>query len=452
MACALIALAETHAHDNGFIGFDARAVAAAFDAPTPDAPPDGPLAGIPFAVKDNIDALPFPTTGGCPALGKHHPATDAPAVARVRAAGARLVGKTNLHELAIGVTSNNTVFGPVRNPYDRRRIAGGSSGGNGAVIARGIVPFALGTDTGGSVRIPAAFCDIAGFRPTSGRYPDGGVLMLSPTRDTVGVMAATVADAALVDAVIAPAEDVPLPAWPLRLGVLAGARAGLAAVVDATIAAALDRLADAGVALVPVDDPELEGLEERMGNAIVICEAAGWWHRFTSQQLGLSLMDFAEEIASPDVRDLFERMEALAIGHRPDYRAAMAGGRAALQARCAALFAGQGLDALVTATVPVQPPLIGEDDDFMADGIALPTLVTLTRASALASIAGLPSLSIPAGLDRSGLPVGLQLDGPAGSDRRLLAIGEVVEKVLDGVPLSPRGRGRGPLAVGPVGG
>ncbi|MGF1626909.1 MAG: amidase family protein, partial [Alphaproteobacteria bacterium] len=192
----------------------------------------------------------------------------------------------------------------------------------------------------------------------------------------------------------------------------------------------LDRLADAGAVLEPVDEPELEQVDARMGYAIVLCEAARWWHHFAADRLGMSLMDLAEEIASRDVRDLFERLEALSIGLRPDCQAAMAHGRPALQARCASIFAERSLDALLTATVPVQPPFVGEDDDLVADGVALPTFPTLTEACALAAVAGLPSLSIPAGLDAGGLPVGLLLDGPAGGDRRLLAVGAAVERVV----------------------
>lgn len=160
----------------------------------------GPLAGIPIGVKDNIDVAGFATTGGSPALKDYRPGADAPAVTALRQAGAILCCKLNMHELAFGVTTDNATFGRVFNPFDNDRTAGGSSGGSGAAVARGIVPVALGTDTGGSVRIPASFCGVAGFRPSTGRYPTGGVLPLSQMRDTIGVIAATVADLCEVDA------------------------------------------------------------------------------------------------------------------------------------------------------------------------------------------------------------------------------------------------------------
>ena len=418
--------ALAHCDDNIFINLDERAFLTAFEGE----PPPGPLSGIPFAVKDNIDALPFPTTGGCPALGEYRPEGDAPAVARVRAAGARMVGKTNMHELALGITGNNAAFGPVRNPFDRRRVAGGSSGGSAAAVARGIVPFALGTDTGGSVRIPAAFCNIVGFRPTVGRYPAEGVLTLSPTRDTIGVMAATVADTSLVDSVLTGEEPLTPPSGAFRLGILADARPRLSAAVDSVTTRALDTLTHAGVELVPIQSPALEAVDGRLGNVIALCEVEAFWHGFAARTLGLSLVEFAEEIASPDVRDLFLRLEALAVSLRPDYEAAMHEGRPVLQQTYTEAMNMHEVDAVLTVTVPVQPPLIGEDELLQSDGATLPTFQTVTGHSALASVTGFPSLSLPAGLDSDGLPVGLQIEAAAGRDRALLAVAARLEREL----------------------
>jgi mandelamide amidase len=185
----------------------------------------GALAGVPIAVKDNIDVLPFPTTGASPALLDHMPRVDAPVVTRLRTAGAVIIGKTSLHELAFGITSNNAHFGAMPNPFDATRVPGGSSGGSALVLARGVVPLALGSDTGGSARIPAAFCNVVGLRPTTGRYPGEGVLNLSPTRDTIGPMATTIQDVAALDAVISGETAHVLDGRPLRLR--AAARLGL---------------------------------------------------------------------------------------------------------------------------------------------------------------------------------------------------------------------------------
>ena len=181
----------------------------------------GRLAGLPVPVKDNFDTADMPTTGGTPGLRDHRPRHNAPVVQRLIDEGACIMGKLNMHELAYGITSNNGAFGAVRNPYDPSRIPGGSSGGSGAAVAARMAPVALGSDTGGSVRIPAALCGVAGMRPTTGRYSQAGVVPISHTRDTAGPLARSVADLALFDSVI---TGVPndLPTIPLR-----GARIGV---------------------------------------------------------------------------------------------------------------------------------------------------------------------------------------------------------------------------------
>ena len=201
---------------------------------------DSPLLGIPFAVKDNIDVLGLPTTGGTELLRSSFPSETATVVSRITGAGAVVVGKTNLHELAFGITSNNGSFGPVRNPHDPERSAGGSSGGSAVAVALGIVPFALGTDTGGSMQIPAAHCGIVGMRPSTGRYPADGVLRLSPTRDTIGVMASTVSDVAFIDGIITGEGELPATdLGTVRLGIPAS---GFFPGVDARIRNRFDAL------------------------------------------------------------------------------------------------------------------------------------------------------------------------------------------------------------------
>lgn len=395
----------------------------------PHIPSAGPMAGIPFGVKDNIDCLPFATTGGTPALAGHYPTIDAPPVARIKAAGGYVPVKLNLHELAFGITSNNAAFGPVRNPFDPARVAGGSSGGNAAAIARAIVPFALGTDTGGSTRIPAAFCGIAGFRPSTGRYPDGGVLTLSTTRDTIGPMAVNCADLAEVDALIAPEHDTALP-QSLRIGVL-WAASGLSAAVDAAMADVFARLGSAaGITLIPLRVPDFDNLDARFGNAIVLCQAFGVWTRFAQQKAGLSLAEFAAQIASPDVRALFTALPDIAAAEADVYAAAVASDLPALRAAYAKLFADHALDAISMPTVPVPPPLIGEDAMMQTDLGPRPTFPTVTAHTALATLTGAPSLAIPAGFDSNGLPVSLMIEALPAQDRLLLTLGQRIETIL----------------------
>ncbi|WP_170975685.1 amidase family protein [Rhizobium sp. FY34] len=411
--------------DNSIIGVDADAGWSI----------EGPLSGIPFGVKDNIDSLPFATTGGSPGLTDYFPATDAPAVARLKAAGGYVPVKLSLHELAFGITSNNSHAGPVRNPYDPKRVAGGSSGGNAAAVARSVIPFALGTDTGGSTRIPAAFCGIAGFRPSTGRYPSGGVLTLSTTRDTIGPMAVDCSDLLEIDGLIVPEEQgVPVIARRLRIGLL-NASAGLSLQTDAAFGKAILALEAAGVAdFVPLDVPAFADLDERMGHAIVFNEAADVWERFCREKRGLSLSAFAELIASPDVRHVFGSLEHLALETRPAFERAVHGGLlGALRKDYADLFSANGLDLIAMPTSPVPPPFIGEDMTMATDLGLKSTFDTVARNTALATLTGAPSLSIPAGLDAGGLPVGLMIEGRPGEDRFVLAAGARIESVLKGL-------------------
>ncbi|MBL4876142.1 MAG: indole acetimide hydrolase, partial [Cohaesibacteraceae bacterium] len=163
---------------------------------------NGVLCGLPVAIKDNINTTGYPTTAGTTALLGHTPKENAPVIRSLINAGAYVGAKTNMHELAFGITSNNAVTGPVLNPFDNSRIPGGSSGGTAAAVAAGILPIGLGSDTGGSCRVPAALCGLVGFRPTTGRYNSNGVVPISHTRDTVGTIARTVGDVELFDQVL----------------------------------------------------------------------------------------------------------------------------------------------------------------------------------------------------------------------------------------------------------
>lgn len=201
------ALIDRTGNDAGkaYITFDpdgARAAAKTADSLQKDGAELGPLHGVPIVVKDNIAAEGLPATGGTPALKNWVPSSDAEVLAKLKEAGAILLGKTNLHELAFGITSNNAAFGAVANAYDSRRFAGGSSGGTGAAVGGHLAPAGLGTDTGGSVRIPAALNGVAGLRPSSGRYLQGGIIPISKTRDTAGPLARSVEDLVLIDGII----------------------------------------------------------------------------------------------------------------------------------------------------------------------------------------------------------------------------------------------------------
>src|ERR1700722_1414231 len=213
----------------------------------------GPLFGLPIPVKDSVNTRNYPTTGGTPALRHFRPKEDAPVVAALRGAGAIVLGKTNLHELSFGWTSNNLAFGAVRNPYDLTRIPGGSSGGTAAAIAARLAPLGVAEDTEGSIRVPAAFCGIAGFRPTTGRYSTRACVPISPLFDQVGPHARNVADLALFDSVAA-SDGSPLQApslQGLRLGVVRDYWfVGLDPEVERVTDRALEQLRSAGVEIV----------------------------------------------------------------------------------------------------------------------------------------------------------------------------------------------------------
>ncbi|OAJ53567.1 indole acetimide hydrolase [Paraburkholderia ginsengiterrae] len=407
-----------------------------------------PLAGLPIVVKDNINTAGLQTSAGTPALEGFAPATNAPSVQRLIDAGAIILGKANMHELAFGITSTNfaTHAGPVRNPYDPTLIPGGSSGGTAAAIAARMAPAGLGTDTGGSTRIPAALTGIAGFRPSVGnggaerRYHDpDAVVPISHTRDTVGPMARTVADIALLDGVITGAGALPAIALRgLRIGLPAPLWEGLERRVNDVVSAALRRLETEGVVFVPVAMSELEDLSDMVGGPLAIHEARddvlAWL--VANHAPVRTVAELAARIASPDVRAIYDDILDDVLGSR--YDAALNQWRPRLQQYIAATFADERLDALLfpttrLAAVPIDD-LRGSSTVSIDGSPPIDTMEAFLRNTDPASTSGIPGLSLAAGMTADGLPVGLELDGPLGEDRRLLAIGLAFEQLLGVLP------------------
>ncbi|CAJ5782828.1 indole acetimide hydrolase [Burkholderia pseudomallei] len=394
-----------------------------------------PLAGVPFVIKDNLFTADMPTRAASPALLGFDATRNATAVQQLLDAGAVPLGKANMHELAFGITSANGYFGAVRNPHDPARIAGGSSGGTACAVAAGIA-FGLGTDTGGSVRIPAAFCGVAGLRPTPRRYSTEGVLALSPTRDTVGPIAHGIDDLLLLDAVLTgdAGEPAPVALAGLRVGVPdAPYFDGLDPAVAELTERALAALTDAGARLIPLAAHALHEADEACGFPIAGFEALAYWRRFSAERLDLPFAEFVARLGSDDVRHLF-RMLIDAPPSSDAYAAAIDVLQSTVRWYDQA-FHRTGVDCIALPTVQCNAPLVTDSGHDLPSDAAYALFTRVIRQTGPATLGGVPSVSIPAGLSKhTGMPVGLMLEGPAGNDRRLLAIAREVERLLARAP------------------
>jgi indoleacetamide hydrolase len=443
LADALLARAASHADLNAFIALDAERVrAAARDADRQRASGAtlGKLHGVPLALKDNLDTAAYATTGGTPGLAGSRPKRNAVIVEALLGAGAITLGKANLHELAYGITNNNAAHGPARNPYAPDRIPGASSGGTGVAVAARIAPGGIGSDTGGSVRIPAALCGIVGLRPTTGRWSQAGIVPISHTRDTAGPMTRSVADCVLLDGVVTggPTEVAPTALKGLRIGVPRQYFwENLEPELEQICKGVLQRLTDAGVALIDVDMSEEAAIDGEAGFPIALYETVTDLNQYLAEHgTGIDYAALAAKVASPDVKAILQSLTGAGAVPEAVYRKALQQ-RSVMQDGYRRHFREHDIAAVIFPTTPAPAAKIGEDETFMLNGKAMPTFATFIRNTSPGSVGGIPGISLPAGMTKAGLPVGIELSGPPVSDHQLLAIAAAIEALLPRLPAPP---------------
>ncbi|HLM25489.1 MAG TPA: Asp-tRNA(Asn)/Glu-tRNA(Gln) amidotransferase subunit GatA [Thermoleophilaceae bacterium] len=418
----------------------------------PETSPDAPLAGVPLAVKDLFCVEGVTSAAGSRILEGHRPAYTATSVARLAEAGAPLLGKTNMDEFAMGSSNENSGFGPVHNPWDRARVPGGSSGGSAAAVAAGLAPWAIGTDTGGSIRQPASLCGVVGLKPTYGAVSRYGMIAFASSLDQAGPLTRDVKDAALLfshmvgrDPCDSTSLDFPDELSPptaerldgIRFGVPSnltddGVEPGVKQVFDGT----LQTIEELGGTVRKIDLPNADhGLSAYY--LLAPAEASANLARYDGVRFGLrsgdgDLLSMYEETRGEGFGDEVKRRIMLGTyALSSGYYDALYGKAQRVRTRIAEDFrsAFEAVDVIVTPTSPSVAFRLGERTDdpysmYLSDYFTVPM-----------PLAGIPALSIPAGLSE-GLPVGFQLAGPAFSEGRLLDAGHALEQAI-GFDTSP---------------
>jgi aspartyl-tRNA(Asn)/glutamyl-tRNA(Gln) amidotransferase subunit A len=456
-ACdAALAALDRIASLNAVISRDderARRDAAAIDAMSPEARAALPLAGVPVALKDNLCVQGGRTTAGSRMLADFVAPYDATVVARLRAAGAVIVAKTNCDEFAMGSSNESSAFGPVHNPWASDRTPGGSSGGSAAVVAGGAVPIALGSDTGGSIRQPAALCGVVGLKPTYGRVSRYGLIAYGSSLDQVGPFTNTVRDAAIALRAIEgvdPADATSVEAAPVEIPgpdvSLEGVRIGVPRVllsdgVEADVASAVERAlalcAERGAVLVDVELPHARYAVPTY-YLVATAEASANLARYDGVRYGHR----AALGRDADLTEMYETTRSEGFGAEVQRRILL--GTYVLSAGYYAYYRkGQQVRTLIArdyrsafadvdvVAMPTSPTTAFRLGERMDDPLQMYLADVFTVS---ANLAGLPAISVPCGLDGQGLPVGLQLTGPAFAESRLLSIAAAYEDARGAAP------------------
>jgi aspartyl-tRNA(Asn)/glutamyl-tRNA(Gln) amidotransferase subunit A len=420
---------EKHRSLNAFITVladEARNQARQADAEIAAGRYRGPLHGVPISIKDLIDVEGSSTTAASRVRDGHRAVSDATCVARLRAAGAIFVGKTNLHEFALGTTNEDSAFGPARHPLDPTRSPGGSSGGSAVSVLADMAYASIGTDTGGSIRIPSAICGLVGLKPSIGEVPTDGVVPLSRTFDHVGPLCRSVEDAAIVHSALCGMPHrpaTPVPARGFRLGVLHGYfTALLDPDVESNVERTYARLGEAGVELRNIDVRHTD-LISAVYTVIALAEAAAV-HTKTLEQ--------RPDEYTPNVR---MRLETGRYILAEDYLRALRSRDVLTDEIDTAM---DGLDGLLLPALPIPAPVIGMATVRIGESDEQVRAITL-RLTQPFNVTGHPAIAIPCGRTRSGLPVSLQIVGHRGHTFALLALAQSIESQVDADSIASSG-------------
>jgi len=440
-AACLLARAEAQGSLNAFRTLDRSLVIEAArkaDLRRAANAPLGLLHGLPIPVKDSVNTRALPTSNGTRALENFRPREDAAVLKGLFAEGALLMGKTNLHELSFGWTSNNLSFGPVRNPYDPERIPGGSSGGSAAAVAARMAPLAVAEDTHGSIRVPATMCGLAGLRPTYGRYPDEGILPLTKDKfDQVGPLARTVADLALFDAALTHDQRpvLPQPLAGVRLGIApAFFFEGLDPEVECLLTNTLERLAAAGAVIVKAEVPEIIRQGPTIALTIQFFEMLSCLSGFLAGQGAAADAQSVLSQVAPNTDFVLQTLVLPPNGVPAEAYQDALRMREELKAAIYGYFADNRIEALLFPPVLCPAPPLGDNVEIDIAGRKESLVTVFGRNTALSPCAGMPGLVLPAGMTAGGLPVGIELEALPHHDRSLLSLGLAVEKVLGRIP------------------
>ncbi len=435
---------EIHAF-NLVLADEARVRAQEIDEMTAVGRDPGPLAGVPIALKDNMCTRGIPTTCSSKILADWRPPYDATVVTRLREAGAIIIGKTNLDEFAMGSSTENSAFGPTRNPLDTARVPGGSSGGSAAAVAADFAPISLGSDTGGSIRQPAALCGVVGVKPTYGAVSRLGLIAFGSSLDQIGPFAHTVGDAAAALEAISghdPGDSTSIRQGPLdltrtldlgvaglRIGRITDLPAGASPDVEERIAAAFDALRAAGAEIVDVEVPAFSyGLTAYY--LIAPAEASSNLARFDGVRFGM-------RVSAPDTNQMYMATRTEGFGAEVKRRimlgtyALSAGyydayyGRAQKVRRLIANDFAAAYDKVDVLLTPASPTVAFEIGDKAADPLAMYLCDTYTIPS---NLTGHPGMSVPFGTGEFGLPVGVQILAPALGDSVMFQVGAALER------------------------